>query len=206
MPCKVSTDLCAPDPSPEPERRGRKKEAVNQEDRDWILRLVHQQGRSSRQVSDITGVTRPVVRRVLEENREKAPAQTPGEGQPLAAPTATPTTTATPATPEGPPPSKLAAFAQAIQERVKKGLTAKRILREIREQGYKGSLRSPSVASGLTVRRCGTRATSSSPRTTARSPTSAECGTRIGRGSARRTFATSKMTSSGAVPGSRSPT
>ena len=130
MPSKVSTPPCAPDPSPKPERRGRKKAVVNQEDRDWILRLGQQQGRSSRQVSDITGVTRPIVRRILEETRDTAQAQTLREAPPLDLPTATP---------EGPPPSKLAAFAQAIQERVKKGLTAKRILREIREQGYKGS-------------------------------------------------------------------
>jgi transposase len=87
---------------------------VSQETREKIHRL-HAHGYGARRIGPRVGLTRKVVRRILAEEGLSAP-QAPGE------------TSST----------KLEAFEAQIQERVEKGLTISRTLREIRQLGYTG--------------------------------------------------------------------
>ena len=85
---------------------------VAQQLREEVLRL-HQDGYGTRKIRARVEVSRKVIRRILLEAGCLA---------------------------EGPPgrASKLGAFADAIAERVQKGLTASRILRKIRALGFQG--------------------------------------------------------------------
>ena len=98
-------------PSPPPPRR-RTKTEVSPEIRQEILRLHDFYG--TRQIARRVNLSRKIVRRLLSEQGD------------LSAP------------PRAAPASKLEPFRQMIDSRVAKGLTATRILREIREQGYRG--------------------------------------------------------------------
>jgi len=108
-----------PSPSPEPESKPtpkpprRSARTLTEDERSRILELA---GRKlgTREIARQTGLGRKLVRSVLEEAGKLGPAVPPS------------------------PASKLDPFRQAIAERVAKGLTSERILREIQEQGYTG--------------------------------------------------------------------
>jgi transposase len=93
-------------------KRGPAKAVLPEEIHDEILRLHAFYG--SREIARRVGHSRKIVRRVLSEQGCLAPQQ------------------------RTPKPSKLEAFRPTITEKVRKGLTVTRILREIREQGYSG--------------------------------------------------------------------
>jgi len=98
-------------PAPKPPRR--RARTLTEDERSRILELA---GRKlgTRGIARQTGLGRKLVRSVLEEAGKLGPAAPPA------------------------PASKLDPFRQAIAEKVAKGLTSERILREIQEQGYTG--------------------------------------------------------------------
>jgi transposase len=100
-------------PPPAPRRRGRPRTKLCQQEREEILRLKDFYG--ARKIAKRLGVTRYLVTQVLEQE---------GLLQPR--------TTSLPGT------SKLDPFRETIESRVKKGLTTKRIHREIAALGYDG--------------------------------------------------------------------
>lgn len=80
------------------------------------IKLLHKEGHSIRQIAQLTGYARNTIRRVLRERQPKAFA-----------------------TPEK--SSKLDAFKEYVRQRYAAcGLSAVRLLEEIRAQGYKGSV------------------------------------------------------------------
>ncbi len=89
----------------------RTKKEVSPETRRDIVRLHEFYG--TRQIADRVGESRKVVRRVLREEGHSLPKKAD-------------------------PRTKLAGFLEQIRERTLKGLTTSRILREIRELGYRG--------------------------------------------------------------------
>lgn len=97
--------------TPQPQRKKKPHQEVPQEIQDEIVRL-HQAGYGTRRTAQRTGCGRKVIRRVLSELGH-AHASTPTA-------------------------SRLDPFRDAVRERVKKGLTTTRILRELRPLGYQG--------------------------------------------------------------------
>lgn len=89
----------------------RKKKEISSEVREEIRRLVEFYG--TRQIALRVGETRKVIRRVLEEEGLAS------RGKPA-------------------PSSKLTAFLEPIKQRALQGLTTSRILRELRELGFRG--------------------------------------------------------------------
>jgi transposase len=120
-----------PPPPPKAEKKARKNRPkpsrlVTEEDRQEILRLKNETRLGTREIAKRVGLTRRQVRRVVETARPTPPTP-PSESSREEKAQAKPRT------------SFLAPFRLAIEERVKKGLTASRILREIRGEGYEGS-------------------------------------------------------------------
>ena len=93
-------------------KRGPAKVALSPQIRSEIFRLHAFYG--SREIARRVGYSRKIVRRVLSEKGCLPPQQ------------------------RTPKPSKLEPFRPTIQEKLRRGLTVSRILREIREQGYSG--------------------------------------------------------------------
>lgn len=91
----------------------RRRMEVPDEVREEILAL-HEKGYGTRRIVPRVGLSRKVVRRVLEEAGVRSPL------------------------PRRDPTSLLDPFREMIREKVEKGLTAKRILREIKAKGYRG--------------------------------------------------------------------
>jgi len=98
---------------PAQRRRGRPRTKISAEEREEIVRL--QQFYGARKIAKRIGVTRYLVTQVLEQQGLLEPR-----------------TTSLPGT------SKLDPFRETIESRVKKGLTTKRIHREIAALGYEG--------------------------------------------------------------------
>jgi transposase len=106
-------------------KRSKKSRPVTEEDRQEILRLASETRLGQREIAKHVGLSRRQVRRVVEE---KKPTQASGEtGEPPAKPPEPQTNG-----------SLLVPYRLAIEERVQKGLTASRILREIQAEGYRG--------------------------------------------------------------------
>jgi transposase len=93
--------------------RGREKIVLSPETQKEIVELHAYYG--TREIARRVGYSRKIVRRVLSEQGCLAPPDRTGK------------------------PSKLDSFRTTIREKVEKGLTVTRILREIREQNYSGS-------------------------------------------------------------------
>jgi transposase len=102
--------------------RSKKSRPVTEEDRQEILRLARETPLGQREIAKHVGLTRRQVRRVVEASRPALPSE------PAAKPQESQATN----------DSLLVPYKLAIEERVKKGLTASRILREIRTEGYQG--------------------------------------------------------------------
>lgn len=106
-----------PDPSEQSttseSKRGRKPIEIADETRDEVVQLSQFYG--TRQIAPRVGLSRKLVRRVLAKQEKLSPRQ-----------------------PQDEPSSKLEPFREQIEARVRKGLTTKRILREIRQLGYGG--------------------------------------------------------------------
>jgi len=100
----------------------KKSRPVTDEDRKEILRLASETSLGTREIAKHVGLSRRQVRRVVEATKPTPPS---GETSEL------------PAKPQE-NRSLLVPYRLAIEERVQKGLTANRILREIRTEGYKG--------------------------------------------------------------------
>ena len=96
---------------PKAPRKKRRDQEVSEEDRQMMIDLK-KKNYGTRRIAHRVGWSRKIVRQVLTE-----------EGL---------------LEPKAPQPSKLAGFEEAIVERVEKGLTASRILREIKTLGYVG--------------------------------------------------------------------
>lgn len=114
----------APPPLPQASRKKRPKKSrpVTEEDRQEILRLARETSLGQREIAKHVGLTRRQVRRVVEAKTRAPASSETGE-------------TAAKAQANG---CLLVPYRLAIEERVQKGLTASRILREIRAEGYQG--------------------------------------------------------------------
>ena len=104
--------------SPKKKKRPKPPRPVTEEHQKEILRLSSETSLGTREIAKRVGLSRRQVRRVVEAARPR-PSEEPKT--------------------EEPKTSLLAAHRLAIEERVQKGLTASRILREIRAEGYQGS-------------------------------------------------------------------
>lgn len=121
----------SPEPSPEPRpteesttsesKRGRKPIEIPNETRDEVLELSKFYG--TRKIAPRVGLSRKMVRRLLDK---QGLSSSDKQGSPL------------PQQPNNDLSSKLDPFREQIEARVRKCLTTKRILREIRQLGYDG--------------------------------------------------------------------
>ena len=97
----------------ESQQQGRSKTKVPQQTQNEILHL-HDCNYGTRQIAHRVGYSRKIVRRILTEQGRLSPTQPTSK------------------------PSKLDSFRPIIDQKVNKGITTTRILREIRAQGYTG--------------------------------------------------------------------
>jgi len=123
LPLFPAAETCPREPSPEskaekiPEPKTEQKPALSESEQEEILKL-NAAGLGTRQIAKQVGRSRHSVRRVLASAGRLSTARKPKRRAPKA--------------------SKLDPFREQIKEKVGKGLTTTRILRELREQGYTG--------------------------------------------------------------------